>query len=128
MVFTKWNFKSGDIAINDVKSPCSFYSVLLENGKMEDPFWRTNEYAARDLCRADCSFETKFTVTADELTKEYQTIRLANIDTICDIFLNGKKLAHTEALVAFFQYRPKRNGAKNAPASAPQEIPIISAI
>ncbi len=107
MIFSKWNFKTGDIAINDVASPCSFYSVLLENGKMEDPFWRDNEYVARDMCRADCSFETKFTVTADDLAKEYQTLRLANIDTICDIYLNGKKIAHTENMHRRFVFDVK---------------------
>lgn len=107
MIFEKWNFKTGDIAINDVKSPCSFYSVLLENGKMEDPFWRDNEYAARDMCRDDCSFETVFTVTAEDLAKEYQTVRLANIDTICDIYLNGRKLAHTENMHRRFVFDVK---------------------
>ena len=107
MIFEKWNFKTGDIAINDVKSPCSFYSVLLENGKMEDPFWRDNEYVARDMCRDDCSFETVFTVTAEDLAKEYQTVRLANIDTICDIYLNGKKLAHTENMHRRFVFDVK---------------------
>ncbi len=107
MVFNLWNFKTGDIAINDVSSPCSFYSILLENGKMEDPFWRDNEYAARDMCRNDCSFETVFTATAEDLSKEYQTIRLANIDTICDIFLNGKKLAHTENMHRRFVFDVK---------------------
>ncbi len=107
MVFNLWNFKTGDIAINDVSSPCSFYSVLLENGKMEDPFWRDNEYAARDMCRNDCSFETVFTATAEDLSKEYQTIRLANIDTICDIYLNGKKLAHTENMHRRFVFDVK---------------------
>ncbi len=107
MIFSKWNFKTGDIAINDVTSPCSFYSILLENGKMEDPFWRDNEYAARDLCRADCSFETVFTATAEDLSKEYQTIRLANIDTVCDIYLNGKKIAHTENMHRRFVFDVK---------------------
>ena len=38
------------------------------------------------------------------------------------------KLAQTAALVTPFQYRPYRNGARKAPASAPQEIPISCAI
>ena len=38
------------------------------------------------------------------------------------------KLAQTAALVTPFQYSPYKNGARNAPASAPQEIPISWAI
>ena len=33
-------------------------------------------------------------------------------------------LHQAEALVAFFMYRPYMNGARNAPANAPQEMPI----
>lgn len=38
------------------------------------------------------------------------------------------KLAQTAALVTPFQYNPYMNGARNAPASAPQEIPISCAM
>ena len=38
------------------------------------------------------------------------------------------KLAHTAAGVTRFQYSPYRNGARNAPASAPQEIPMSCAM
>ena len=35
------------------------------------------------------------------------------------------KDTHTAAFVTFLLYREYRNGARNAPASAPQETPII---
>ena len=38
------------------------------------------------------------------------------------------KLAQTAAFVTRFQYSPYKNGAKNAPARAPQLIPISCAI
>ena len=36
--------------------------------------------------------------------------------------------AHTPARVTPFQYKPYKNGAKNAPANAPHEMPISCAI
>ena len=48
------------------------------------------------------------------------------LDTVMPI--PHAKLAQTAARVTPFQYRPYKNGAKNAPASAPQEIPISCAI
>ena len=36
----------------------------------------------------------------------------------------NKKLTHTETAVVLFQNNPYKNGAKKAPAKAPQEIPI----
>ena len=38
------------------------------------------------------------------------------------------KLAQTDAVVVFFQNRPYMNGARKAPARAPQEIPISCAM
>ena len=38
------------------------------------------------------------------------------------------KFTATAAFVARFQYRPYRNGARNAPAMAPHEMPIIWAM
>ena len=35
---------------------------------------------------------------------------------------------HAAAFVVFFQYSANKNGARNAPARAPHEIPIICAI
>ncbi len=40
--------------------PCSMYSVLLENGKIDDPFYRDNEYALTDLFRKNCEFNAVF--------------------------------------------------------------------
>ena len=42
--------------------------------------------------------------------------------------VENRKLTHTAATVVPFQYRPYMKGAKNAPARAPQEIPISCAI
>ena len=40
----------------------------------------------------------------------------------------NRKLDHAAAFVTFFEYSESRYGARNAPASAPHEIPIRSAI
>ena len=46
--------------------PCSMYSLLLESGKMEDPFYRMNEYAARDLSEKDCEMTAAFSASPEE--------------------------------------------------------------
>ena len=53
-----------------------------------------------------------------------------NLKNILDTVINTPlaKLAQTAALVTPFQYKPYINGAKNAPANAPQEIPMSCAI
>ena len=50
--------------------------------------------------------------------------------SISTIMITEPKIKDTqqEAFVVFFQYREYKNGARNDPASAPQEIPINCAI
>ena len=53
-----------------------------------------------------------------------------NLKNMFDTVINTPlaKLAQTAAFVTPFQYKPYINGAKNAPANAPQEIPISCAM
>ena len=51
------------------------------------------------------------------------TKMFANITTV-----EKAKLTMQAALVARFQYRPYRNGARKAPASAPQDTPMSCAM
>ena len=46
----------------DAKVPGSVYSNLLRLGKIEDPFYRDNEWAALALCEADYEFFKTFEV------------------------------------------------------------------
>lgn len=51
----------------DGKIPGSVYSILLDSGLMEDPFYRTNETAALELAKHDYSFSREFDYSkADE--------------------------------------------------------------
>ena len=53
-----------------------------------------------------------------------------NLKNMFDTVINMPlaKLVQTAAFVTPFQYNPYINGAKNAPANAPQEIPISCAM
>ena len=46
--------------------PGSLYSFLLENGLMDDPYYRDNEYRALELSEHDYTFERSFTHEACE--------------------------------------------------------------
>lgn len=74
-------------------APCSMYGVLLENGKIEDPFYGINEEKYTSFSDYPCTFTARFNV--DEILNHNELV-LAGIDTVCDIFLNGKKLSSTK--------------------------------
>lgn len=74
-------------------APCSMYSVLLEHGLIQDPFYGLNEQELTDLSRAGCVFSSVFEIRPEELKKEYIELVFYGLDTICDIYFNGTLLS-----------------------------------
>ena len=50
-----------------VSVPGTVLSGLLEAGKMQDPYYRENEYEARELLAKDYVFETEFCISEEQL-------------------------------------------------------------
>ena len=73
--------------------PCSLYSVLLERKLIKDPFVGLNEYEVGELSRKRCEFVSEFEWKEQE--KANTVIRFHGLDTLCEIYLNGKKLGKT---------------------------------
>ena len=80
----------------DVTIPGSVYSAYLENGMMEDPFYRENELDAFDLLRDDFEFKKVFSVGSDVLDAAHKLLVCEGLDTIADVIVNGKALGHAE--------------------------------
>lgn len=87
-----------------VTIPGSVYSGLLENGKMEDPFWRDNELAALKLMDNDFVFKTSFDVPEDILSSDEVILCFEGLDTICDVTLNGTLIGHTENMHRTYEF------------------------
>lgn len=75
------------------KIPGSVYSILLNKGLMEDPYYRDNELKALEIMDNEFIFSKKFTYK-----KSAKNILLVceGIDTLCNIFINGEKIAYVE--------------------------------
>ncbi|HIS69855.1 MAG TPA: glycoside hydrolase family 2 protein [Candidatus Gallacutalibacter stercoravium] len=76
--------------------PGSVLADLLDNQKIDDPFWRTNEYAARDLFWNDYLYEREFEVNNTVLGSQMVELVCYGLDTIADIRINGTLLAQTD--------------------------------
>ncbi|MBQ7336122.1 MAG: glycoside hydrolase family 2 protein [Clostridia bacterium] len=76
--------------------PCSYYSVLLQNGLMQDPYYRDQEKYVASTYGDHCRFETEITVDKDTLAKRKQLLVFEGLDTLCDIYLNGSLLGKTD--------------------------------
>ena len=75
--------------------PCSYYDTLLENGLMKDPYYRDQEKYVAAMHGDDCRFETQLTVTGEILAKRKQELVFEGLDTLCDVYLNGKRIGST---------------------------------
>lgn len=90
MNIKNWVMKFHDFGDIECTIPCSMYGVLIENKQIEDPFYGTNEEVYSKLSDYPCTFTAKFDV---EKISNHNELVLAGVDTVCDIYLNGKKLA-----------------------------------
>lgn len=78
------------------QAPCTMYSVLLEHGKIPDPFYGTNERELRHLGEKDCAFTAVFTPEEGLARKEHVELTFHGLDTLCAITLNGHRLGRVK--------------------------------
>ena len=88
MLNGQWELaEAGNDRLCEVQVPGSVLSGLYGAGKIEDPFYRTNEDVTRELFRKDYEFSRTF-VAAEDILKEEKII------LVCEglIFISmGKK-------------------------------------
>ena len=71
------------------KVPCSLYSVALDNGYIEDPYYRTNFIDGSSLL-GECSFKSTFRLEAAVVNSKYVYLFLDGIMANAELVLNGK--------------------------------------
>ena len=87
--------------------PGSVYHDLMQNGKMDDPFWRDNFPKALKRMDHDYEYKTEFAADKALLRSDAVLLRFEGIDTVADVFLNGEKLGHTENMHRTFEFEVK---------------------
>lgn len=86
-----WQFcEAGSEQWIPVSIPGTVLSGLLEAGRLEDPYYRENEYAARELLARDFVFQTSFELSASMLCKEHCVLVCEGLDTLADVYMNGE--------------------------------------
>ena len=76
--------------------PGSVACDFLRAGKIEDPFWRENESEATELFESDFEYTRSFDLTKEFLDADCVDLVLQGVDTLADIYINDKKLAHID--------------------------------
>ena len=96
--------RAGDKAARPAVVPGTVYTDLLRNGEMEDPFWKDNEIRALPLMEEDYEYETVFDAEAELFSQDKVLLHFDGIDTIADIFLNGKCIGKADNMHRVWEY------------------------
>lgn len=81
--------------------PGSVYSFLLDNKLMDDPYYRDNERKALKLMENDFDFSKKFVFKKSSFPV---LLHCDGLDTLCDIYINGNKIAHTDNMHRTYEF------------------------
>ncbi|MDR1903501.1 MAG: glycoside hydrolase family 2 protein [Treponema sp.] len=104
-----WQMKrAGDSELLPAKVPGSVYSDLLDNKKMEDPYWRDNEDKAFALLEYDYEYMTAFKPTEAILNCERILLRCEGLDTLADVYLNNILIGKANNMHRTWEYDVKR--------------------
>ena len=107
----KWRIQSNTYDIIG-KVPGSVYSALLDNGLMDDPFYRDNERKALAIMNEQFTFTKEF-----KYTKKSDSILLVceGLDTVCSLYINGRLVARTDNMhrTYYFEVAPYLVNGKN---------------
>lgn len=76
--------------------PGSVYSDLLANGRIPDPYFRDNEDAILPLMDEDYVYQRAFTLTKEQLEADGVILHCQGLDTLAEVFLNGKPLGRAD--------------------------------
>ena len=88
--------------------PGSVYQDYLNNGLMEDPYYRDNELQALELMEHDFIYRTVFDVEETLLQCAHTLLHFDGIDTLADITLNGTLLGHADNMHRVWEYDVKQ--------------------
>lgn len=117
----KWELRSdkGEL-LCPADVPGSVIAALYAADKIEHPYYRENEYMVREMFHKDYEFARIFELSKEMLEEEEMTLVCEGLDTLTQIFINGKELASTDNM-----HRTYRFSLKEYVKSGENEIRII---
>ena len=76
--------------------PGCVHTDLLDNKKIEDPFYRTNEDKMQWIGEKDWEYSTNFNVENSFLSKDQLELVFQGLDTYADVYLNDKLILNAD--------------------------------
>lgn len=91
----KYHQVNGDI-MGLATVPGVIHTDLLNEGKIEDPFYRTNEKDLQWIDKEDWEYKTTFNISKEELGKDNLILSFQGLDTYADVFLNDTQILQAD--------------------------------
>jgi beta-mannosidase len=105
-----WKFReTGKTEWLPATVPGCVHTDLLDNKKIEDPFYRDNEKNLQWIGKTDWEYRTVFSVSPDTLKRQNLEIVFLGLDTYADVFLNDKPILKADNM-----FRTWRVDVRNA--------------
>ncbi|MBL7808381.1 MAG: glycoside hydrolase family 2 protein [Saprospiraceae bacterium] len=105
----QWEFRQvGKPDWKPVKVPVSVHTALLQNGMIEDPFWRDNEEKLQWIEKEDWEFQSTFDVSPETLAKKHVELIFKGLDTYAQVFLNDSLIMETDNMFRTWRVEAKR--------------------
>lgn len=104
----KWELMDAQgVLICPVEVPGTVISGLCASGKMENPYYRENEYAVRDLFWKDYQFVRSFEADRELMEQREVDLVCKGLDTLAQISINGRMLASTDNMHRTYRFAVK---------------------
>ena len=106
-----WQLRQTDVpgvAAIPMAVPGGVHSALLKAGKIPDPYFGRNELLVQWVGEKDWTVERTFTVPEALLAKKSVVLRLEEVDTFCDILINGKPAGTTGNYFCRYDFEVKQ--------------------
>ena len=98
----QWEVEGRDMRL-PATVPGDVFSALLAAGKIPEPYWRRNESELRWVGETDWTFAREFVVPASFLLHRSFELAIEDLDTMAEIFLNGKAVGTSENMFRTFR-------------------------
>ncbi len=96
-IHASWEFRqAGTPAWKPAGVPASVHTALLQNGLIEDPYYRDNEEKLQWIEQEDWEFQCSFDVGAEVLSRKHVELNFGGLDTYARVFLNDTLVLETD--------------------------------
>lgn len=105
----QWEFRQANTPTwKPVNIPVSAHTALLQNGMIEDPFYRDNEEKLQWIEKEDWEFQTTFDVSEEVLSKKHIELIFKGLDTYAQVYLNDSLILESDNMFRTWRVESKR--------------------